>query len=120
MAQRFEWWADLETCPDAEFESHMDHRDLTGDQEFEFGKRRAKECFDADRGLPTFVVPPVLGTPAKNAVYPAFDAPDIYVTDAPAKVSGDQKAKQGGPSPQRLKSGRGLGPLLLHGADKAK
>lgn len=120
VAQRFEWWADLETCPDAEFESHMDHRDLTGDQEFEFGRRRARECFDADRGLPTFVVPPALGSPAKNAIYPVFDAPEMFVKAAGEKPSGNAKAKGGGASPQRLKSGRGLGPLLLHGADNSR
>ena len=112
VMQRMEWWADLQTCPDAEFESHMDHRDLSAATEFEFGKRRAKECFDADSGLPTFVVPPKLIAPAAAAICPRFTATDMFETQNGQSTSAVKSVPSGQTAGKRLKSNRGLGPLL--------
>jgi hypothetical protein len=99
IAFRSEWWADLEVNPDAEFESHIEFRDLTGQQEYEFGRRRAKELFSLDWGLPAFVKTPNFNYPASQAIAPRFETPDIYLSDSETK---DKKT---------LKTMRGLGPL---------
>ncbi|MBA4017481.1 MAG: hypothetical protein C0483_09945 [Pirellula sp.] len=112
VAQRTEWWADLETYPDAEMESHMDFRDLTAQQEFEFGRRRAVECFAGHAGLPKFVARPKFDYPAAAAIMPAYAADDMFEKpEAPAIA---QKSGKSGdvPARQPLKSNRGLGPLL--------
>ncbi|MCE9605235.1 MAG: hypothetical protein K8U03_10080 [Planctomycetia bacterium] len=105
VMQRMEWWADLQTTPDAEFESHMDNRDLTARQEFEFGRRRARECFVADQEKPTFTARPKFGDAAAAAVTPAF------VDDRMFEKSADKSA------PRTLKSSRGLGRLLASPTD---
>jgi hypothetical protein len=64
LSHLFEWWSDLEVNPDPEFESHMDFRDLTAQQEFAFGRRLAEQCFVGDRRClsprPLTVTPPTL------------------------------------------------------------
>jgi hypothetical protein len=100
IAIRNQWWADMETNPDLEFESHMLYRDLTGVEEADFGLRRAKECFDLDQSLPLFVHPPQFNYPAAAAIAPAKDQPDMYT---------GQLAPNGQPI---LKTMRGLGPLF--------
>ena len=94
VAQHNEWWADMQTTPSAEFYSHMVFRDLTAQQEYQAGREHADACFDHDSGLPPFVRPPKYNTPAKAAIAPAFDAPDMLDADG------------------RLRTLRGLGPLL--------
>ena len=117
VAQRTEWWADLEAFPDVEFESHMDFRDLSAQQEFEFGRRRAAECFAGTAGLPQFVSRPKFDYPAAAAIMPAFNAEDVF--ERPAQSTVPPKSGKSGDAPTRqpLKSNRGLGPLVteLHG-----
>jgi hypothetical protein len=96
IAQQNEWWADMQTTPDAEFYSHMVFRDLTAQQEYEAGRRHAQQCFDSDSGRPPLVSVPEFSSPAAAAVQPAFDAPEMLDRD-----HGD-----------RLRTLRGLGPLL--------
>lgn len=69
VAQHAEWWADTEVIPDAEFQSHMNVRDLTAQQEFQFGKRRARQCLDDNVGRPTFVRKPKFTQAAPRAIY---------------------------------------------------
>lgn len=99
VAQLSEWWADLEVNPDAEFESHIEFRDLSGPQEYESGRRRAQELFARDRGLPVFIQMPRYHYPAAAAIAPAKPTDDMY--------SGTDE--QGRPI---LKTMRGLGALL--------
>jgi len=100
ISQRSEWWADLEVNPDAEFESHIEFRDLTGEQEFQFGVRRAQELFDRDRGLPVFAKQPYFDRPASAAIAPAKPPADMYRDGV-------------GPDGRRgLKTMRGLAPLM--------
>lgn len=117
VAQRTEWWADLEAFPDVEFESHMDFRDLSAQQEFEFGRRRAAECFAGTAGLPKFVSRPKFDYPAAAAIMPVFNAEDVF--ELPAQSTVPPKSGKSGDAPTRqpLKSNRGLGPLVteLHG-----
>lgn len=82
VAQRAEWWADLEMNPDREFESHIEVRSLPGKEEARFGRRRAREFFTATGrvGLPAFVQPPRFREPAAAAIMPAADVPGA--TDA--------------------------------------
>lgn len=101
VMQQMEWWSDLQTVPDAEFESHMDHRDLSGKQEFDYGRRRAAEVLSADGPQPAFVAKPKLTSPAAAAILPSFDAPDMFA-GAPASKT----------APRTLKSNRGLGKLV--------
>jgi hypothetical protein len=96
-----EWWADMEVNPDPEFTSHMENRDTTGDQEFAFGLRRARQVFDAGECLPPFVMRPRFDRAAAGAILPV---------EPPADMEGDPSAP-GEPPP--LKTLRGLGPLLL-------
>jgi hypothetical protein len=112
VAQKSEWWADLEINPDREFESHIEVRGLSGTEEARFGVRRARELFDAERegspaaaGLPVFVKPPRYREAAAAAILPA------------ASVRGATEAEmfteQIGPDGHRvLRTLRGLGPLL--------
>lgn len=65
-----EYWCDLEVNPDSEFESHIEVRDLTGIEEFEFGRRRAQQLFASNRGNPVFVLQPKYNYPAANAKFP--------------------------------------------------
>jgi hypothetical protein len=74
-----EYWSDLEVNPDYEFESHIEVRDLTGEQEFEFGRKRAKELFEANLGVPAFVAKPKYFYPAERAIYPSKVVPDMFV-----------------------------------------
>ncbi|MEY4566122.1 MAG: hypothetical protein RLY14_1092 [Planctomycetota bacterium] len=99
IALRSEWWADLEVNPDAEFESHIEFRDLTGQQEYEFGRRRAKELFSIDWGFPSFVKTPHFNYPATRAIAANFKTIDMYVSDS------DMNGRK------TLKTMRGLGPL---------
>jgi hypothetical protein len=106
VAQQTEWWADMEINPDEEFQSHMVFRDLSAQQEFDFGRKRARECFDLDRGLPRFVLPPARAEPHAGAIWPTTDA---------EAARADSLEPSG-----RLKTLRGLGPLLhLTGADSS-
>jgi len=114
VAQRAEWWADMEINPDREFESHIEVRTLTGKEEARFGARRAREFFEAARdgsaadggvGLPAFVQPPRFREAAAAAIPPA------------ASVRGASDAEmftaEIGPDGGRvLRTLRGLGPLL--------
>lgn len=102
VMQQMEWWSDLETVPDAEFESHMDHRDLSGLEEFDYGRRRAAEVLSADGPQPAFVAKPKFSFPAAAAISPSFDAPDMFA---------DPPASKG--TRRTLKSNRGLGGLTL-------
>ncbi len=92
-----EWWADMEVNPDAEFESHIEFRDLTGEQEFQFEVRRAKELFDRDSGLPAFVKLPHFRTAAAAAI-------------APLKKQGDDSDSS---VPRTLKTLRGIAPITM-------
>jgi hypothetical protein len=96
-----EWWSDLEVNPDAEFESHIEFRDLTGQQEFQFGVRRAKELFDRDSGLPAFVTPPHYRTAAAAAIAPLKKQVDMYADDSEPSV------------PRTLKTLRGIAPITV-------
>jgi len=114
VAQRAEWWADLEINPDREFASHIEVRTLSGEQEAAFGARRARELFGAgsgarppvsESGLPAFVQPPRHREAAAAAIRPA------------ASVRGASDAEmftaETGPDGGRvLRTLRGLGPLL--------
>jgi hypothetical protein len=100
IAFRSEWWADLEVNPDAEFESHIEFRDLTGEQEFQFGARRAKELFDKDSGLPAFVKRPHFHTPAAAAI-------------PPLKVQDDMFTSSDTDTPRTLKTMRGIAPITM-------
>jgi hypothetical protein len=96
-----EWWSDLEVNPDAEFESHIEFRDLTGEQEFQFGVRRAKELFDRDSGLPAYVTPPRYRTAAAAAIAPLKEQDDMYAADSEPSV------------PRTLKTLRGIAPITV-------
>lgn len=100
VAQRSEWWADMEINPDAEFESHIEFRGLSGVEEYGFGRRRARELFDAGGGLPAFVKRPRFTKAAAAAIEPAAARPDTY----------DDAADPDGATP--LRTLRGLGPLF--------
>lgn len=91
-----EYWSDLEVNPDYEFESHIEVRDLTGVEEFEFGRKRARELFEANRGLPAFVVDPKFNYAAEKAIMPNRQTGDIYLPSAE------------GSQPNKLKTLRGL------------
>ncbi|MFN9641399.1 MAG: hypothetical protein ACK56W_15525 [Pirellula sp.] len=95
-----EWWADLEVNPDAEFESHIEFRDLSGEEEFQFGVRRAKELFDRDSGLPAFVMVPHFHTPTTAAIAPLKLQEDMF-------TDGDANA------PRMLKTLRGIAPITI-------
>jgi hypothetical protein len=86
IAQLSEWWADLEVNPDAEFESHIEFRDLTGEQEFQFGAKRARELLDRDVGLPTFVHVPRYHYPTPAAIAPAKPVEDQFNEQAALKT----------------------------------
>jgi hypothetical protein len=101
IAFRSEWWADLEVNPDAEFESHIEFRDLSGEEEFQFGVRRAKELFDQDRGLPAFVKKPYFHYPASAAIAPHQAKGDMYVGEEANDATN-----------RTLKTMRGMRPLL--------
>jgi hypothetical protein len=83
VAQRSEWWCDMEINPDAEFESHIEYRGLSGEEEFGFGQRRARELFDAGGGRPAFVKRPRFHTAAAAAIEPATPRPDTYDAAGP-------------------------------------
>jgi len=116
VMQRMEWWADLQTVPDAEFESHMDHRDLSGRDEFEYGRRRAADCFKTDKMPAVFVAAPKFDYPADAAVMPSFAEPEIYQSPTSKNPSKVQPSK---PERKTLKSNRGLGRLLAPAAEPA-
>ncbi|MGB8853177.1 MAG: hypothetical protein WCC69_06400 [Pirellulales bacterium] len=100
VAQRSEWWADMEINPDAEFESHIEFRGLSGVEEFGFGQRRARELFDAGGGKPAFVKRPRFTKAAAAAIEPATPRPDTY----------DDATALDGSRP--LRTLRGLSPLF--------
>ena len=74
-----EYWSDLEINPDYEFESHIEVRDLTGQQEYEFGCKRAAELFADNIGVPAFVNRPKYNYPAKRAIYPNREVLDMFI-----------------------------------------
>lgn len=100
VALRSEWWADMEINPDEEFQSHIEVRDLTNRQEFDFGLRRAQAIFDHGGGLPTFSKRPRFRSPAPAAIMSATPQPDVFT---------DEVSEGGGPV---LATMRGMGPLL--------
>jgi hypothetical protein len=110
VAQRSEWWADLEINPDREFESHIEVRGLSGAEEARFGARRARELFagtaaDGFTGLPAFVKPPRYREPAAAAIPP--------VAGLRGATEADMFTAETGPDGGRvLRTLRGLGPLL--------
>ena len=95
-----EWWADMEVNPDAEFASHMENRDTTGEQEYQYGLRRAREVFDRDECLPSFVMQPRFNYPAESAITPTHAEADMVT--APVDPHGRAA----------LKTMRGLAPLM--------
>lgn len=103
VAHRAEWWIDLEANPNEEFQSHMGVRDLSSQQEFEFGQRRVAECFAGAAGLPVYAQPPRWATPAERAIWPAFDASDMLEQQADGTV--------------RLRTMRGMRDLLPSAAN---
>jgi hypothetical protein len=98
VAQRAEWWIDLEANPNEEFVSHMGVRDLSSQQEFDFGQRRAAECFAGEAGLPVYAYPPRWATSCEHAIWPAQSVDDMLASD-----------NQGA---EHLKTMRGMGALL--------
>ncbi|MDZ4780564.1 MAG: hypothetical protein SGJ19_09960 [Planctomycetia bacterium] len=98
VAQRAEWWIDLEANPNEEFQSHMGVRDLSSQQEFDFGQRRAAECFAGQAGLPVYAYPPRWATPAEHAIWPTQAVDAMLVKD--------------GQGAERLNTMRGIGTLL--------
>lgn len=95
-----EWWADMEVNPNAEFASHMENRDTTGEQEYHYGLCRAREVFDRDECLPDFVMRPRYDYAAEAAI-------------APAQAAADMAEETSGPQGRTaLKTMRGLAPLL--------
>lgn len=100
IAYRSEWWADLEVNPDAEFESHIEFRDLSGEDEFHFGLRRARELFDLDIGLPAFIKIPHYNYPAAAAISPVKPSADMF-------ADGDANSNH-----RTLKTMRGIGPIM--------
>jgi hypothetical protein len=95
-----EWWADMEVNPDPEFTSHMENRDTTGEEEYQYGLRRAREVFDRDSCLPTFVLRPRFDDAAESSIAPAHATADMLAD--PVEPHGRTA----------LKTMRGLGPLL--------
>ncbi len=95
-----EWWADMEVNPDPEFTSHMENRDTTGEQEYQYGLRRAREVFDRDGCLPSFVMRPRFDYAAESSIAPAYAAADMVADPA----GPDDRAT--------LKTMRGLTPLI--------
>jgi hypothetical protein len=82
VAFQSEYWSDLEVNPDYEFESHIEVRDLSGVEEFEFGRRRAQELFDRNVGVPTFVTRPKYFYPADKAIFPNRPVADMFEVPA--------------------------------------
>ena len=74
-----EYWSDVEVNPDYEFESHIEVRDLSGSEEFEFGRKRAQYVFEKNLGVPAFVSTPKFYYPAAAAIYPSRPVPDMFV-----------------------------------------
>lgn len=95
IAFRSDWWADMEVNPDAEMESHFEFRDLTGEEEFQFGVRRARELFDRDSGLPIFVKKPRYSYPAANAIWPANPTGNMLVDGDGAQPQRDLLTMRG-------------------------
>lgn len=91
-----EYWSDLEVNPDYEFESHIEVRDLTGSEEFEFGRRRAKELLDKNQGFPAFVNRPKYDYPAEKAIMPQREVHDMFLPPIEAA------------SPNKLRTMRGF------------
>ena len=73
-----EYWSDLEVNPDYEFESHIEVRDLSGTQEYEFGRRRAADLLTRNQGVPAFVLEPKYNYPATNAIMPRREVSDMF------------------------------------------
>jgi hypothetical protein len=107
VAQRAEWWADMEVNPDREFESHIEVRGLSGEEEARFGSRRARELFTAAGrvGLPAFVEPPRFREAAAAAIPPAAGVPGTGDADIFTAENGPDGGRV-------LRTLRGLGPLL--------
>lgn len=91
-----EYWSDLEVNPDYEFESHIEVRDLTGSEEFEFGRRRAKELLVKNQGFPAFVSRPKYDYPAEKAIMPQREVHDMFLPPVEAA------------SPNKLRTMRGF------------
>ncbi len=100
IAQHCEWWADVEVNPDAVFQSHMVFRDLTSQQEFDFGRRRAQACFAGEAGRPRFVIAPRLSAAAETAIWPR------------ESLEESQLPRESTNGKRELRTLRGLQPLL--------
>jgi hypothetical protein len=85
----------MEVNPDYEFESHIEVRDLTGEQEFEFGRKRAKELFEANLGVPAFVARPKYFYPADRAIYPSREVNDMFADPSNERSKGVLKTMRG-------------------------
>jgi len=108
VAQRAEWWADMEINPDREFESYIEVRSLSGEEEARFGARRAREFFDAAAGgvgLPVFVQPPRFREAAAAAILPTAGVRGA----SDAEMFTDEIGPDGG---RVLRTLRGLAPLM--------
>ena len=90
-----EYWSDLEVNPDYEFESHIEVRDLTGVEEFEFGRKRARELFEANRGLPAFVLTPKYNYAAEKAIMPNRHVADMFLPSAKGVEANKLKTLRG-------------------------
>jgi hypothetical protein len=86
------WWTDLEVSMPRSVQNRIIDRTLSPRGERQAGFERSVECFATDTGLPKYVVRPDLNGPAREA---------IVAPDRPVEL------EQG-----RLKTMRGLGPLL--------
>jgi hypothetical protein len=102
VAQQNEWWIDAAASPDEEFKSHMIVRDLTSQQEYEFGRRNALRALEGQNSLPRFVRRPSYRWPVAEAIPPAFEVPDMFQSSS----SPSDKSRP------ILKTLRGVEPLL--------
>jgi hypothetical protein len=100
LAMRNDWWADMEINPDSEIEQHFELRDLSGEEEYDFGRQRTRELLDRDQGLAIFVKPPRFRNACPQAVLPNFVEAEMYQSTSGASPT------------MELKTMRGLGPLL--------
>jgi hypothetical protein len=100
LAMRNDWWADMGINPDSEIEQHFELRDLSGEEEYAFGRQRTRELLDRDQGLAIFVKPPRFRSACPQAVLPNFAASEMYHSTTDETTT------------RELKTMRGLGPLL--------
>jgi hypothetical protein len=99
IAQRAGWWADMELPLSPEFQQAILARTMTSQDEYDYGRANAQATFDQGSALPAFVTTPKFADAATGAIWPggAID---------------NEAIEAGGEGPPRLKTLRGLGPLL--------